>query len=142
MNIEIVAQNQLCIPTQATAGSAGHDLRANKSVVIYPGHWHMVPCGFSLAIPPGHVGMVCSRSGIAKSCGVIVLNAPGIIDSDYRGEVGVILMNMGKREFLITPGDRIAQLLIVPISNATMTQVDQLDSTERGSGGFGSTGCV
>lgn len=138
LRVEVVEGGQ--VGHAATAGSAGLDLYARESSAIGPGGRVLVPCGIRAAIPQGYCGMVCSRSGMALRWGVVVLNAPGIIDSDYRGEIGAILQNAGAEVFHVKPGDRVAQLLIVPIAMMEIGIVEGLDSTDRGTGGFGSTG--
>lgn len=128
-------------PSYATPEAAGLDLHAALSnpVFLQPGKRMLVPTGVRVKIPSGYVGMVCSRSGLAFKKGVCVLNAPGIIDADYRGEIGVILANLGDDELKIEPDDRIAQLVITPVALAHLV-VGNLDETQRGAGGFGSTG--
>jgi dUTP pyrophosphatase len=129
------------LPTYATNGDAGADLISSIDVDIPAGNRALVPTGLSLAIPEGYVGLVCSRSGLAWKHGVTVLNAPGVIDSGYRGEVKVILLNPhASQSFSIKKGDRIAQLLIQKVEQADFIEVENLDSTDRGQGGFGSTG--
>ncbi len=126
---------------QATAGDAGYDLKAAESVSMAPGTRALIKTGLRLAIPPGYVGMVCSRSGLALKHGVFVLNAPGIVDPGYRGDVGVLLYNGGDRWFDINPGDRIAQLLFAKVEHpAMMFGLIDVAETERGAGGFGHTG--
>ena len=138
LRIELVEGGQ--VAHAATPGAAGLDLYARESASIGAGGRALVPCGIKAEIPPGYCGMVCSRSGLALKHGVFVLNAPGIIDSDYRGEIGAILQNAGSDVFAVMPGDRIAQLLIVPIAMMEVRIVESLSSTERGAHGFGSTG--
>lgn len=132
----------LPLPTYETVGSAGMDLRAaiTNSYVIAPSGRIAVPTGLAIAIPRGFVGQLCSRSGMALKNGVIVLIAPGIIDSDYRGELLVTLINLGTDPFIINRGDRIGQLLIMPVFQPQWHEVDELSETERGANGFGSTG--
>jgi len=132
----------LPLPDYATAGSAGVDLRAAlaESLWIPPGGRVVVPTGLKLAIPPGWEGQVRARSGLALRHGLALPNAPGTIDSDYRGEVGVLLANLGDRPVVLHHGDRIAQLVFCPVGRATVTEVDEIDATDRGEGGFGSTG--
>lgn len=127
------------VPTRATAGAAGYDLCALDEHLLVPQRPTLIKTGISMAIPDGFVGMVCSRSGLALKKGVFVLNAPGIIDSDYRGDVGVILFNALDTPMMIEKGDRIAQILFMPLSILPMVQVDELTETIRGTGGFGST---
>lgn len=138
LRVEMVEGGQ--VARAATPGAAGLDLYARGPALIGPGMRTLVMCGIKVAIPPGYCGMVCSRSGLALKDGVFVLNAPGIIDSDYRGEVGAILQNASLDWFRVRAGDRIAQLLIVPIAMMEIRIVEGLDSTERGAHGFGSTG--
>ena len=132
----------LPLPRSETAGAAGMDLMAAiaSDLVLQPGARAIVPTGLQIAVPPGHEGQVRPRSGLAAKHGVTVLNAPGTIDCDYRGEVGVILVNLGSEPFTVTRGLRIAQLLIAPVVQAGPVDVDSLDDTARGAGGFGSTG--
>jgi dUTP pyrophosphatase len=129
-------------PRYQTIGSAGADVSSSEDAVIPAGGWTIVPTGLFLEIPRGYECQVRSRSGLAAKEGVFVLNSPGTIDSDYRGEVKVILANMGKSDFLVNKGDRIAQLVfspVVPVVFQSTSRVD-FESTNRGSGGFGSTG--
>lgn len=130
------------MPQRASEGSAGYDLRAAVAgdEELAPGERRLVPTGFSLAIPPGFEGQIRPRSGLAVRHGVTVANAPGTVDSDYRGEVGVILVNLGDEPFRIRRGDRIAQLVISRVERAEIEEVDELPTTGRGIGGFGSTG--
>ena len=127
-------------PYRGTAGAAGIDLCAAEPVDLDPGERALVPTGVSLAIPQGYEGQVRPRSGVALRTGVTVLNAPGTIDSDYRGEVKVILINHGQESVTVYRTDRIAQLVIAPVTFAELVEVASLDETERGAGGFGSTG--
>jgi dUTP pyrophosphatase len=127
-------------PEYQTPGAAGMDLCASEFKYIYSGQIVLVNTGIMMAIPAGHVGFICPRSGLALKHGVTVLNAPGCIDSDYRAEIKVILINHGPETFHVKPGDRIAQLVIVPILHARLNAVSHLSDTVRGSGGFGSTG--
>ncbi len=124
-----------------TVGSAGMDLPAalDAAIDIEPGARVLVPCGFALSIPRGYEGQVRPRSGLALEHGLSVLNAPGTIDADYRGEVSVILANLGSDTVTIEPGQRIAQMVLAPVIRAELTEVDELDDTERGEGGFGHT---
>lgn len=130
----------LPLPAYATAGAAGMDVVAAEDVVLAPGGRHAVATGFALAIPEGYEVQVRPRSGLALKHGVTCLNTPGTIDSDYRGEVKVILANLGAEPFAIARGDRIAQLVPAPVQRARFAEVDALDATDRGEGGFGSTG--
>ncbi|MBK5256011.1 MAG: dUTP diphosphatase [Vicinamibacteria bacterium] len=132
----------LPLPAYQTQGSAGMDLYAaiEAARAIAPGARQFLPCGFSLAIPEGYEGQVRSRSGLALKHGISVLNSPGTIDSDYRGEVGVVLVNHGSEPFVVSRGMRIAQLVISAVEQAEWTEVDDLPDTDRGSGGYGHTG--
>ena len=132
----------LPLPAYATAGAAGADVVAavTEPLHLAPGARARVPTGLALAIPPGFEVQVRPRSGLAANHGVMVLNAPGTIDSDYRGELQVLLVNLGTVDATIQRGDRIAQLVVAPAIQARWQQVATLDTTERGSGGFGSTG--
>jgi dUTP pyrophosphatase len=130
----------LPLPAYATAGAAGMDVVAAEELVLAPGARHAVATGFAMAIPLGFEVQVRPRSGLALKHGVTCLNTPGTIDSDYRGEVKVILANLGDAPFPIARGDRIAQLVPAPVQHADLEEVASLDETARGSGGFGSTG--
>lgn len=130
----------LPLPAYATTGAAGMDVVAAEALVLAPNARHAVATGFALAIPDGYEVQVRPRSGLALKHGVTCLNAPGTIDSDYRGEVKVILANLGAEPFPIARGDRIAQLVPAPITRAALIEVAELDATARGVGGFGSTG--
>lgn len=127
-------------PTRAHTTDAGYDLYANESLTLIPGARALTGTGVHAAIPPGHVGMICPRSGLAHKKGITVLNAPGIIDAGYTGEIKVNLHNTVDHTYTINAGDRIAQLVIVPIADTHLVQVDHLEATERGSNGHGSTG--
>jgi dUTP pyrophosphatase len=128
------------LPTYATAGAAGMDVLSAEDVTLAPGARHAVATGLSVAIPPGYEIQVRPRSGLALKHGISVPNTPGTIDSDYRGELKVILINHGAEPFAIHRGDRIAQLVLAPVTIAKWDEVVELDDTERGAGGFGSTG--
>ena len=130
------------MPGYQTEHAAGMDLHAalTESVPIAPGGIVMIPLGFAMAIPPGYEAQVRPRSGLASKHGVTLPNAPGTIDADYRGEVSVPLINLGAEPFVVEPGTRIAQMIIAPVSHVTVVEVEQLDDTSRGAGGFGSTG--
>jgi dUTP pyrophosphatase len=130
----------LPLPSYQSADAAGMDLHAAAATAIEPGAVAAVPCGFALAVPPGHEAQVRPRSGLAAKHAVTVANAPGTIDADYRGEVKVLLVNLGKERFEVTRGMRIAQMLIVPVPRVTWKPVDALPDTARGAGGFGHTG--
>jgi dUTP pyrophosphatase len=130
------------VPRYMTAGAAGMDLSAalDAPVVIAPGDRAAIGTGLAVAIPEGWEGQVRPRSGLARTHGVTVANAPGTVDADYRGEMSVTLINLGREPVTIEPGMRIAQLVIAPVAHAELVEVDQLPATPRGAGGFGSTG--
>ena len=129
----------LALPAYATQGAAGMDVLAAEDATIAPGQRHAVATGLSVAIPAGYEIQVRPRSGLALKHGITVPNTPGTIDSDYRGELKVILINHGAEDFAIARGDRVAQLVLAPVTQATWDEVDRLDDTARGTGGFGST---
>ena len=130
------------MPAYQSAEAAGMDLHAclDVPVTLQPGDLARIPLGFIMAIPKGHEGQVRPRSGLAAKFGVTVPNAPGTIDSDYRGEAMVALINLGRAAFTVEHGMRIAQLIVAPVLHVQVREVDELDATQRGSGGFGSTG--
>lgn len=132
----------LLTPRQGSAHAAGLDLVAANvpEITLAPGGRALVPTGIAVALPVGYEGQVRPRSGLALKHGVTVLNAPGTIDADYRGEVGVILVNLGEEPFVVERGMRVAQLVVAPVSAARLTPADELPDSERGAGGFGSTG--
>lgn len=130
----------LPLPVYAKPGDAGLDLRASETARIAPGERRLVPTGLAVAIPEGHAGFVLPRSGLAMQKGVTVLNSPGLIDSGYRGELKVLLINHGAEAVAIERGERIAQLVIQPVVDARLVEVEQLPDSARGEGGFGSTG--
>ncbi|WP_404400759.1 dUTP diphosphatase [Pelagibacterium halotolerans] len=134
----------LPLPKRHSRDAAGYDLAAaideDTALVLPPGGYEMVPCGFAIALPSGFEAQVRPRSGLAAKHGVTVLNAPGTIDADYRGEVKVILINHGKEPFEIRRGDRIAQMVIAAVPDTQFVEVETLEETERGNDGFGSTG--
>lgn len=132
----------LSLPTRMTADSAGFDLPAAvaEPTALQPGEIRLVPCGFAMAVPRGYEAQVRPRSGLASKHGITMVNTPGTIDSDYRGEVQVPLINLGKAPFTVERGMRIAQMLILPVPAVTMVEVAELDETTRGKGGFGHTG--
>ena len=142
VNIKCVASKGATIPEYKTAGAAGADLCAllDKPLTIPAGKYAMVPTGLFFEIPEGYEVQVRPRSGLAAKNGVTVLNTPGTIDSDYRGEIKVILINLGSSDFTINSGDRIAQMIVAPVTQAQFEITDSLSETERGAGGFGSTG--
>ena len=134
----------LPLPAYETAGAAGMDLRAAvpeaEPLTLRPGSRALVPTGFGIAVPEGYEAQVRPRSGLAIRAGVTCLNSPGTVDSDYRGEVKVILANLGEEDFVVRRGDRVAQMVICPVVQASWQVVESLDDTVRGAGGFGSTG--
>jgi dUTP diphosphatase len=130
----------LPLPSYASDGAAGLDVVAAEDLALAPGSRHAVATGFALAIPPGYEVQVRPRSGLALKHGITCLNTPGTIDCDYRGEVKVILANLGAEPFEVKRGERIAQLVPAPVLRAEFVEVDSLDETHRGAGGFGSTG--
>ena len=138
LGVAVSTDRGTALPEYASPGAAGADLRASEALEIPPGGRAAVPTGLRLAIPPGFVGLVWPRSGLAVRNGIDTL--AGVIDSDYRGEVRVVLLNHGTEPFRIAPGDRIAQLLVQPMVRATFARTERLLDTERGEDGFGSTG--
>ncbi|MGQ9819413.1 MAG: dUTP diphosphatase [Candidatus Kapaibacteriales bacterium] len=134
--------NQIPLPEYKSPGSAGMDIRANidEDIVIEPGSVVLVPTGFAIALPDGYECQVRTRSGLALKYGVFALNSPGTIDSDYRGEIKIILANFGKEPFRISRGDRIAQLVVAKYERVDWVETDSLPPSQRGEGGFGSTG--
>lgn len=142
IDIKCVALEGAAVPQYKTEGAAGADICAclESSITLKPFERAMIPTGLFFEIPPGYEIQVRPRSGLAAKNGVTVLNTPGTIDSDYRGEVKVILINLGKEDFVINNGDRIAQIVVAPVTNGNFIKADSLSETERGEGGFGSTG--
>lgn len=142
MKIEVVNKSKHALPEHKTVGSAGVDLRANldEPILLQPGEFTLVKTGLFMAVPDGYEAQVRPRSGLALKHGVTVLNTPGTIDADYRGEVGVILINHSKEPFTINDGERIAQLVIARHETIDWQEVNELPETHRGEGGFGSTG--
>lgn len=142
MKIKIVNKSGNQLPEYKTKLSAGADLRANvtETVYVYPMKRAMIPTGLFVAIPEGYEGQVRPRSGLSINNGIIVLNTPGTVDADFRGELKVILANFSDTTFAVNPGDRIAQLVIAKCEQAEWEEVEELDETERGEGGFGHTG--
>ena len=134
----------LSLPARQSRGASGYDLAAalgeNEPIVLDPGEYGAVGCGFALALPVGFEAQIRPRSGLAARFGVTVLNAPGTVDADYRGEVKALIVNHGTEPFTIRRGDRIAQMVIMAVPDLEMVVTDELDETERGEGGFGSTG--
>lgn len=142
MNVRIVNRSKWPSPSYATVFSAGMDLKADieQSITIRPLQRVLVPTGLYIALPEGYEAQVRPRSGLAAKHGITVLNAPGTIDADYRGEIKVILVNLSDSDFNIEPGERIAQMVIAKHERVEWIEVDELDETQRGAGGFGSTG--
>jgi dUTP pyrophosphatase len=142
INVQRVGEIEVPLPTYQTAGSAGLDLCAAiaEPITLFTGMRQLIPTGLALAIPAGYEGQVRPRSGLALKYGLSIVNAPGTIDSDYRGEVAVVLINHGLEPFVVQPLSRIAQLVIARFERATLELVSELDCTERGAGGYGSTG--
>ncbi|MBR6321162.1 MAG: dUTP diphosphatase [Prevotella sp.] len=142
MEIKVVNRGHQPLPAYATALSAGMDLRANidAPVVLNPMERRLIPTGLYIALPPGYEAQVRPRSGLALKKGITVLNAPGTIDADYRGEVGVLLINLSDQAFTVNDGERIAQMVIARHETAAFIEVEALDETERGEGGYGHTG--
>ena len=129
------------VPSRAHPGDAGLDLTAAESATLQPGARAAVPTGLAVAVPPGHAGLVLPRSGLARRHGVTLANAPGLIDSGYRGEVVVLMVNLGDRPHTVEPGDRIAQLVVTPVAQGDAVPVEELPASDgRGAGGFGSSG--
>jgi dUTP pyrophosphatase len=142
MKIHVVNRGHQPLPAYATEQSAGLDLRANLSepVVLHPLERKLIPTGLHIALPVGYEAQVRPRSGLALKHGLTVLNSPGTIDADYRGEIGVVLINLSQDDFTIGDGERIAQLVVARCEQAELVEVEQLDETERGEGGYGHTG--
>ena len=142
MKIQIVNRSRHPLPTYATAQSAGLDLRANISepIVLMPMERRLIPTGLYMALPPGYEAQVRPRSGLALKHGITVLNSPGTIDVDYRGEVGVLLINLSQQPFTINDGERVAQMVVARHEQAELIATEVLDETERGAGGYGHTG--
>ncbi len=142
--VQMAHAQGLPLPAYETSGAAGMDLRAavedEAPVVLRPGSRAMIPTGLSIAVPAGFEVQVRPRSGLAAKAGITCLNSPGTVDSDYRGELKVILINLGAEDFIIRRGERIAQMVVAPVVQAQWQLVDSLDETARGAGGFGSTG--
>lgn len=142
-NIKIKIQrlnDSVKIPEYATEGSAGVDLRSTVKCTIKAGERMLIPTGIKISIPKNYEAQIRPRSGLALKHGIILPNSPGTIDSDYRGEIGVIILNAGNEIFEVNIGDRVAQMVFVPVTRAIFEEVDSLDETKRGEGGFGSTG--
>lgn len=142
MKVQIINRGHHPLPEYATTQSAGMDLRANidESIVLHPMERRLVPTGLFMALPVGYEAQIRPRSGLALKHGITVLNTPGTIDADYRGEIMVLLINFSQNDFVINDGERIAQMVIAKHENAEFIEVETLDDTERGKGGYGHTG--
>lgn len=142
MKVQIINRGHHPLPEYATTQSAGMDLRANidESIVLHPMERRLVPTGLFMALPVGYEAQIRPRSGLALKHGITVLNTPGTIDADYRGEIVVLLINFSQNDFVINDGERIAQMVIAKHENAEFIEVETLDDTERGTGGYGHTG--
>ena len=142
MKIKIVNRGHQPLPAYATEQSAGMDLRANLSepVVLHPLERRLIPTGLYIALPAGYEAQVRPRSGLAPKKGITVLNSPGTIDADYRGEIGVLLINLSNDDFVVNDGERIAQMVVARHEQGEFVEVEELDETERGAGGYGHTG--
>ena len=142
MTVKVVNKGHQPLPAYATAQSAGMDLRANLSepVTLHPMERRLIPTGLHIALPAGFEAQVRPRSGLALKHGITVLNAPGTVYADYRGEVGVVLINLSDKDFVVNDGERIAQMVIARYEQVELAVVDALDDTERGEGGYGHTG--
>ena len=142
IKVNVKLSDGASVPEYATSGAAAVDLRANvnESVTIAPGERRLIPTGLSMSIPEGYVGIVAARSGLACKKGVALSNGIGVIDSDYRGEIGVSLHNTSSEPFTVEKGERIAQMMFMPVCAACFCVCESLDETQRGEGGFGSTG--
>lgn len=142
LDIKVVNRGHQPLPAYATAQSAGMDLRANldESIVLHPLERRLIPTGLFISLPEGYEAQVRPRSGLALKHGITVLNSPGTIDADYRGEIGVLLVNLSNTDFVVNDGERIAQMVIARHEQGRFIEVNQLDETERGAGGYGHTG--
>ncbi len=142
IKIKVINRGHQQLPAYATSQSAGMDLRANlcESVILHPLERCLIPTGLYIALPPGYEAQVRPRSGLALKHGVTVLNTPGTIDADYRGEIGVVLVNLSQTDFVVKDGERIAQMIIARHEQGDFEEVEELDETERGEGGYGHTG--
>ena len=142
VEIRVVKKGRQPLPAYATKQSAGLDLRADidEDVILQPLQRQLIPTGLHIALPEGYEAQVRPRSGLALKHGVTVLNTPGTIDADYRGEIGVVLVNLSQDPFTVHPGERVAQLVVARYEQADLVSVDVLDETERGEGGYGHTG--
>jgi len=142
ITLSVVREQGVSLPEYATSGSAGMDIHAMlaEAVTLHPGERRLIPTGLKIELPEGYEAQVRPRSGLALKHGVTVLNTPGTIDSDYRGEIGVVLINLGQEDFEVKNGDRIAQMVVAPFAQVKWNEVLILDNTVRGEGGYGHTG--
>ena len=142
ITLSVVREQGVSLPEYATSGSAGMDIHAMlaEAVTLHPGERRLIPTGLKIELPEGYEAQVRPRSGLALKHGVTVLNTPGTIDSDYRGEIGVVLINLGQEDFQVKNGDRIAQMVVAPFAQVKWNEVLILDNTVRGEGGYGHTG--
>ena len=142
IQVEVINKGKQPLPAYATEQSAGMDLRADieQPVTLKPLERRLIPTGLHIALPQGYEAQVRPRSGLALKHGITVLNTPGTIDADYRGEIGVVLVNLSNEDFVVNPGERVAQMVIAKYEQAVLQTVDTLDETERGEGGYGHTG--
>jgi len=140
VNVKLLSNDILLMPERKNVGDSGFDLKAAHDEVIEPHKWKLIKCGFSMEMSEGYEGQVRSRSGLALKSGMFVLNEPGTLDSSYRGEVGVILANYSDKTFEVKKYDRVAQLVFQQIPEVVLIQVNELSDSQRGMGGFGSTG--
>ena len=142
IQVKVINKGKQPLPAYATEQSAGMDLRADieQLVTLKPLERRLIPTGLHIALPQGYEAQVRPRSGLALKHGITVLNTPGTIDADYRGEIGVVLVNLSNEDFVVNPGERVAQMVIAQYEQAVLQTVDTLDETERGEGGYGHTG--
>lgn len=142
IQVKVINKGKQPLPAYATEQSAGMDLRADieQPVTLRPLERRLIPTGLHIALPQGYEAQVRPRSGLALKHGITVLNTPGTIDADYRGEIGVVLVNLSNEDFVVNPGERVAQMVIAKYEQAVLQTVDTLDETERGEGGYGHTG--
>lgn len=140
LELKVIVADGGKLPAYATDGAAGLDLCAAEDVELQPLDRALVPTGLKIAVPPGYEAQVRPRSGLALKHGLAIVNSPGTIDSDYRGEIGILLINLGSQAVKLLKGERVAQMVVTPVARVSVVQVDDLDDTERGEGGFGSTG--
>lgn len=142
VTVSVINESPYALPSYATISSAGMDLKAviDRPITLAPLERAVIGTGLKIALPTGHEAQIRPRSGWAAKHGITVLNAPGTIDADYRGEIGVILVNLSNTDFTVQPGDRIAQMVVAPYSQVCWEETNQLEQTDRGTGGYGSTG--